>query len=102
MLVERGASVVVADMGCAIDGRDGDPSVARAFAATLGEQAVAYVEDMGVPAAAAEAVALAQERFGGIDILVNNAAILRDAFVFRGSTGTGTRSSATISPAPTT
>ena len=86
MLVERGASVVVADMGCAIDGRDGDPSVARAFAATLGEQAVAYVEDMGVPAAAAEAVALARERFGGIDILVNNAAILRDAFVFRGST----------------
>ena len=86
MLVERGASVVVADMGCAIDGRDGDPSVAQAFADTLGEQAVAYVEDMAVPAAAAEAVALARERFGGIDILVNNAAILRDAFVFRGST----------------
>ena len=86
MLVERGASVVVADMGCAIDGRDGDPSVAQAFADTLGEQAVAYVEDMAVPAAAAEAVALARESFGGIDILVNNAAILRDAFVFRGST----------------
>lgn len=87
MLVERGASVVVADMGCAIDGRDGDPSVARAFAETLGEQAVAYVEDMAVPAAAAAAVALARERFGSIDILVNNAAILRDAFVFRGATG---------------
>ena len=86
MLVERGASVVVADMGCAIDGRDRDPSVARSFVDTLGERAVAYVEDMAIPAAAGEAVALARERFGGIDILVNNAAILRDAFVFRGST----------------
>ena len=86
LLVERGASVVVADMGCAIDGRDKDPSVAQAFANGLGERAAAYVEDMAIPAAAGEAVALAHERFGGIDILVNNAAILRDAFVFRGST----------------
>ncbi|MCY4547405.1 MAG: SDR family oxidoreductase [Defluviicoccus sp.] len=86
MLVERGASVVVADMGCGIDGRDPDPSLARAFADPLGERAVAYVEDMAVPAAAREAVALARDRFGGIDILVNNAAILRDAFVFRGTT----------------
>ena len=86
MLVERGASVVVADMGCAIDGRDGDPSVARAFAETLGDRAVPHVEDMADPASAGDAVALARERFGGIDILVNNAAILRDAFVFRGST----------------
>ena len=85
MLVERGASVVVADMGCAIDGRHPDPSVARDFALRLGERAVSFVEDMAAPAAAAEAVALARERFGGIDILVNNAAILRDAFVFRGS-----------------
>ena len=86
LLVGRGAAVVVADMGCAIDGREADPSVALAFADSLGERAVAYVEDMAVPAAATEAVALARERFGGIDIVVNNAAILRDAFVFRGST----------------
>ena len=86
LLVERGASVVVADLGCGIDGRDPDPSVARAFADSLGERAIAYVEDMAVPAAAGQAVALARERFGGIDVVVNNAAILRDAFVFRGTT----------------
>ena len=72
-------------MGCGMDGRDRDPSVAHAFAESLGERAAAWVEDMAVPAAAADAVALARERFGGIDILVNNAAILRDAFVFRGA-----------------
>ena len=86
LLVERGASVVVADMGCGIDGRGGDPSLALSFADALGERAAAHVEDMSVPAAAEQAVALARERFGGIDILVNNAAVLRDAFVFRGAT----------------
>lgn len=86
MLVERGASVVVADMGCGIDGRGGDPSIARSFADTLGERALPYVEDMADPSSASGAVALACERFGGIDILINNAAILRDSFVFRGAT----------------
>ena len=85
LLAARGAAVVVADNGAAIDGRDADPAVARDFAAGLGPRAVAYVENMADPAAAAAAVALARESFGGIDIVVNNAAILRDALVFRGA-----------------
>ena len=40
---------------------------------------------MGVQAAAVQAVEKAVETFGGIDIVVNNAAILRDAFVFKGN-----------------
>ena len=55
MLVARGASVVVADNGTSIDGRDGDPSVARDFADGLGARAVAYVEDMARAEAAAAA-----------------------------------------------
>ncbi len=35
------------------------------------------------PGFADAAVALAHERFGGLDIIVNNAAILRDAFLFK-------------------
>lgn len=84
-LVAEGASVIVADSGVDIAGNDPDPSVAEAFADGLGESAVAYTEDMGVQAAAIEAVGLAVEKFGGIDIVVNNAAILRDAFVFKGT-----------------
>lgn len=85
LLVARGASVVVADNGASIDGRAQDPSVARDFAAGLGASAVAHVEDMSRPEAAAAAVELACDAFGGIDIVVNNAAILRDALVFRGA-----------------
>jgi NAD(P)-dependent dehydrogenase (short-subunit alcohol dehydrogenase family) len=85
-LAAQGASVIVADNGTSIDGRDKDPSVAEAFADRLGDNARPYTQDMAVPAAAREAVALAVDEFGGIDIIVNNAAILRDAFVFKGGT----------------
>ena len=85
LLAARGASVVVADNGASIDGRAQDPTVARDFAAGLGGGAVAHVEDMSRPEAAAAAVALACDAFGGVDIVVNNAAILRDALVFRGA-----------------
>lgn len=85
MLTAEGASVIVADSGVDIAGNDPDPSVAEAFASGLGERAAAYTEDMGVSAAAVQAVEMAVDTFGGIDIVVNNAAILRDAFVFKGS-----------------
>ena len=85
-LVAEGASVVVADSGVNLSGNDPDPSIAQEFAASLGGGALAYTEDMGIPAAAKQAVKLAVDRFGGIDIVVNNAAILRDAFVFKANT----------------
>lgn len=84
-LVARGARVVICDNGTSVDGTESDPSLAQALAGKLGEAAEPYTSDMGVPAAASEAVALAQEKFGGVDIVVNNAAILRDAFLFKGN-----------------
>ena len=85
MLVARGASVIVADNGCNIDGRDPDPSVAEKIADKLGERTIAFTRDLSVHAAAREAVDIAVEEFGGIDIVVNNAAILRDSLVFKAS-----------------
>lgn len=48
-----------------------------------GGEALAIVGDVRDEERVNAAVAEAVERFGGIDIVVNNAAILRDAFVFR-------------------
>lgn len=78
-----GASVVIADNGTSIDGRGADPEVARAAAGRLGGRAVAFTESIASPSAARAAIELAVQRFGSLDILVNNAAILRDAFVFK-------------------
>ena len=82
-LIAEGASVIVADSGASIGGEGGDPTVAREAAAALGKKALAYDDSVASPGAAKHLVEMAVKNFGGIDIVVNNAAILRDAFVFR-------------------
>jgi NAD(P)-dependent dehydrogenase (short-subunit alcohol dehydrogenase family) len=63
----EGARVVVADV---------DEPAARAVAEGLGE-AIAVRADVGDPAAVEALARAAIDRFGGVDVLVNNAGILR-------------------------
>lgn len=83
-LASRGAAVVIADSGVTVDGGHPDPGVAQAAAERLGGKGAAFAADIAKPEAARAAVELARERFGGLDIVVNNAAILRDGFLFKG------------------
>ncbi|MGH7708244.1 MAG: SDR family NAD(P)-dependent oxidoreductase [Vulcanimicrobiaceae bacterium] len=82
-LIDAGAHVVVADNGASIDGRSSDPSVAGEFAARFAGRAIPFGDDLASDGAPARAVGCAVDRFGGLDIIVNNAAIVRDAFVFK-------------------
>ena len=86
-LHRAGAAVVIADNGTSIAGMGADPTVAEALAKALGDRAAAFTESIAAPSAAKAVVDFAVSRFGGIDILVNNAAILRDAFVFKADPG---------------
>lgn len=86
-LAAEGASVIVADNGASIAGDGGDPDVAREVAKAIGKKAIAFSESVASPGVAKQLVDLAIKNFGGIDIVVNNAAILRDAFVFRADPG---------------
>jgi len=79
----QGAAVVIADSGTGIDGAGSDPAVAQDLATALGPRACAFTQSISTPEAAKDAVDLAVSHFGGLDIVVNNAAILRDAFVFK-------------------
>ncbi len=82
-LAGLGAKVVVADSGTGIDGVGADPTVAAAAADAIGPAALAWPHSIASPGAARTVVAACQSSFGGLDIVVNNAAILRDGFIFK-------------------
>jgi NAD(P)-dependent dehydrogenase (short-subunit alcohol dehydrogenase family) len=76
-----GLSVVIADPGTDIGGDGADPSVAEAAARDLG--AVAWPHPLDDQAAVDALVRRTVADHGGVDVLVNAGAILRDGFVFK-------------------
>ncbi len=81
LLAARGAHVVVNDPGRALDGSGESHSAADRVVAEIearGGTAAANYESIADPAGAQRLVTAALERFGGLDILINNAGILRD------------------------
>jgi NAD(P)-dependent dehydrogenase (short-subunit alcohol dehydrogenase family) len=77
-LAMRGASIVVCDLGGAVDGSGADPSVAEAVAEEIrseGGRALAVSCDISTFAGAASAVGAAVHTYGRVDIVVNNAGI---------------------------
>ncbi len=81
-LVAHGASVVIVDSGVSISGAPLEPRLAEQAASHM-ERAAAVCGDIADGEIAHAAVAAAQQRFGAVDIVVNNAAIIRDAFIFK-------------------
>src|ERR1700747_1711243 len=85
LLASEGASVVVNDLGVAVDGSGHDSGPAHDVVAEIAEaggKAVANGADISVFAAAESLVQTAIGEFGRLDILVNVAGILRDRMVF--------------------
>jgi NAD(P)-dependent dehydrogenase (short-subunit alcohol dehydrogenase family) len=85
MLAQHGATVVVNDFGGARDGTGGDAGPAQQVVDEIvaaGGEAVANTDDVGSWTGAKGLVRQAIDTFGGLDVLVNNAGILRDRMVF--------------------
>ena len=81
MLAELGAKVVVNDLGCTTDGKGQKQSMADAVVKEVidaGGKAVANYNGVDTPQGGEEIVQTAIDHFGRIDILINNAGILRD------------------------
>jgi NAD(P)-dependent dehydrogenase (short-subunit alcohol dehydrogenase family) len=81
LFAKEGAKVVVNDLGGARDGTGGSAGPAQSVADEIkaaGGEAVANTSDVSDMAGGAELVQQAIDTYGGIDVLVNNAGILRD------------------------
>jgi NAD(P)-dependent dehydrogenase (short-subunit alcohol dehydrogenase family) len=81
MLAAHGAKVVVNDLGGTRDGSGSDAGPADEVVAEIrdsGGQAVSNADDVSDWAGAKRMVDQAISEFGGLDVLVNNAGILRD------------------------
>jgi NAD(P)-dependent dehydrogenase (short-subunit alcohol dehydrogenase family) len=78
LLAQRGASVVVNDLGCELDATGRSPEPANETVEqilSLGGSAIANYESVSTKDGAAGVVSAALETFGSVDIVVNNAGI---------------------------
>ncbi len=81
LLASRGALVVVNDLGGAVDGTGADVGAAQLVVDEItaaGGEAVADANSVATPEGGAAIVQAAIDAFGRVDIVVNNAGILRD------------------------
>jgi NAD(P)-dependent dehydrogenase (short-subunit alcohol dehydrogenase family) len=81
-LARRGALVVVNDLGGSVDGTGSGTTAAQGVVdeiTAVGGDAVANYDSVATPEGGRAIVQTALDRFGRVDILINNAGILRDA-----------------------
>ena len=81
LLASRGALVVINDLGGALDGSGSDKGAAQKVVdeiVALGGVAVADTNSVSTPEGGAAIVKSAVDAYGRVDIVINNAGILRD------------------------
>ncbi len=84
-LANQGAAVVVADIGTSVEGEGTDASLAQQVVDEIkaaGGRAVANTGDVADHQQAEALIRQALDEFGGLDILVNVAGILRERMIF--------------------
>ncbi|MEY2436335.1 MAG: hypothetical protein QOF97_1171, partial [Acidimicrobiaceae bacterium] len=80
-LAKRGALVVVNDLGGSVDGQGGSHTAAQKVVDEIkaaGGEAVANYDSVATPEGGQSIVKTAVDSFGRVDIIINNAGILRD------------------------
>jgi NAD(P)-dependent dehydrogenase (short-subunit alcohol dehydrogenase family) len=80
----EGANLVVNDLGADVDGTGGSVGPASEVVEhirSLGGEAIANGDDVSSPEGAKRLIQSAIDTFGGLDVVVNNAGILRDRMV---------------------
>lgn len=85
-LSQRGAKIVVNDLGGTTDGQGNNTKAADSVVAEIkaaGGQAVANYDSVSSAAGGENIVKTAMDAFGKVDIVINNAGILRDSSIIK-------------------
>jgi NAD(P)-dependent dehydrogenase (short-subunit alcohol dehydrogenase family) len=85
MLADHGAKVIVNDLGGSVSGEGSDQRAADEVVDVIkarGGEAASNYDDVADFQGAENLIKSAIETFGGLDVLVNNAGILRDKMIF--------------------
>jgi len=80
-LAKRGALIVINDLGGSVDGQGGSHTAAQQVVDEIkaaGGEAVPNYDSVATPEGGANIVKTAVDAFGKVDIIINNAGILRD------------------------
>lgn len=86
LLAEEGASVVVNDLGCDIDGTGSSHDPADRVVEEIksaGGTAIANYDDMSRMEGGEAVIKLAMDTFGQVDVLVNSVGVLRDRMIYQ-------------------
>ncbi|MDA0770661.1 MAG: SDR family NAD(P)-dependent oxidoreductase [Chloroflexi bacterium] len=86
LLAEEGASVVVNDLGCDVDGSGSSQTPADNVVAEIkasGGNAVANYDDIAIMDGGENVVRTAVETYGQLDILVNSTGVMRDRMIYQ-------------------
>ena len=86
LLAEEGASVVVNDLGCEVDGTGSSHAPADSVVSEIrdrGGQATANYENVMEMAGGESVIQTAADTYGKVDILVNSVAIMKDRMIYQ-------------------
>ena len=86
-LAKEGCKVIIIDPGYTIDGNFDEKNIAEKTAEEISNkynvETLAITEDISIEKDMQNSIELIMKKFNSIDIVVNNAAILKDGFIFK-------------------
>jgi len=88
-LAKEGCKVIIIDPGYSISGNYEDKNIVKKIAEDISNKynidTLAIIKDVSDATAIQKSIEIILSKFNSIDIVVNNAAILRDSFIFKSS-----------------
>ena len=86
-LAKEGCKVIIIDPGYTIDGNFDEKNIAEKTAEEIGNkynvETLAITKDISIEKDIQNSIELIMKKFNSIDIVINNAAILKDGFIFK-------------------